>query len=445
MKIVVVGAGKLGYSVAEILSQEDHDVVVTDHVQNQLVAVENTLDVLTLFHNGGISSLFLNPDVMNADMLIAATGTDEVNMALSSLAKAHGITRTVARIRDVADGEKDRVMETFKIDLVLNPELLIATEIHRILMAPAALNVEDFAHGKVRLFEVKIKKKSKVLGKTLKEITLPEGVLAAMIFRGQRMIIPHGDDSFQLNDDAYFIGIPEQIEKFSENFRERKSKKIEKVMIIGAGRSGRRLTRMLDTSGVKVKLVDIDEERLRLVAGDLSNNSMAILGDGTDIDLLIEEEVASADFLIALTEDDKLNLMLALLAKHLRTAQTVVRFYRTDYISIMEKAGVDVALSARHLAATEVLAFARQGGVRKVSYLDEGLKAEAVEVVVQNGAKVAGKTLMEAKLPRECLVSAYVREGVAKIPRGNTVLEAGDRVILILESSAAKKVMEFFR
>ena len=442
MKIVVVGAGKLGYSIAEILSQEEHDVVVVDREQSQLVAVENNLDVLTLFHGEGTPSLFLRPDLKNADMLVAATGTDEVNMSLSLLAKTHGIEHTVARVRDVFGEDKKRIMETFKIDLVLNPELLIATEINRILMTPSALNIEDFAHGKVRLFETKIKRKSKLIGKTLKDIKLPEGVLAGMIFRGGRMIIPHGDDSFQLNDNAYFIGLPEKIEQFSQNFIEIKTKKIERVMIIGAGRSGRSLAKMLDASGVKVKLVDINKERLRLVAADFKN-SLAILGDGTDIDLLIDEEVASADFLIALTEDDKLNLMLALLAKHLRVGQTVVRFYRNNYVSLMEKSGVDVAVSARQLAAAEVLAFARQGGVRKVSYL-EGAKAEAVEVIVQEGAKVAGKMLMEAKLPRECLVSAFVRGGSAQIPRGNTVLNAGDRVIIFLESSASKKVMEFF-
>ena len=444
MNIVIVGAGKLGYSIAELLAQEDHEVTVVDNDKNQLVAVDNTLDVLTIYHGGGIVSLFNDPNLKNADMLIAATGWDDTNVALCALAKAHGAQSTVARVReDMTRDAKERLMETFKIDLILNPELLAATEIHRVLMTPDALNIAEFAHGKIRLFEIKIPKRSKILGKSLKDVRLPPGVLVGMIFRGQRMIIPHGDYTFQLHDNAYFIGVPEEIEKFSQNFTEQKAKHIERAMIIGAGRAGRFLTKMLDNSGVRVKLIDIDEERLRMVAADLKN-SLAILGDGTDIDLLIEEEAASADTFICLTDDDKLNLMLALLAKHLNVPHTVVRVYREEYEALMEKVGVNYAVSARHLAASEVMAFARQGSVKKVSYL-EGAKAEAVEVIVQEGAKIAGVPLMNAKLPRECLVSAFVRDGEALIPRGNTILQAGDRVIVFLESGASNKVMEYFK
>ena len=445
MKITIIGAGKLGYSIAELLSQEEHEVTVADNDKNQLIAVENTLDVLTLYHDSGVVSLFEDANVKNADMIIAVTGSDETNLAISVLAKANGAEYTVARVREeiLDNDKKKRLAETFNIDLLLNPELLAAQEIHRVLMTPDALNIADFAHGKISLFEVKIPRKSKLLGKSLREANLPQGVLAGMIFRGQRMIIPHGDFTFQLHDNAYFIGMPGEIEKFSQNFVERKAKHIERVMIIGAGRGGRLLSKMLDNSGVKVKLIDTNEERLKKVAGDF-RNSLAILGDGTDIDLLIEEEAASADTFIALTDDDKLNLMLALLAKHLNVPHTTVLVYRTEYEALLEKIGVNFAVSSRNLAASEVMAFVRQGGVKKVSYL-EGAKAEAVEVIVQEGAKVADKKLMDAELPRECLVTAFVRDNEAFIPRGNTILRAGDRVIVLLEAGSSKKVMEYFK
>ena len=444
MKIVIVGAGKLGYSIAELLAQEDHEVTVTDSDKEQLVEVENTLDALTIFHDGGIISLFDDPNIQSADMLIAVTGADETNAALCALAKSYGIQNTVARVREeITDEQKRHLMETLKIDLVLNPELLAAREIHRVLMTPDALNIAEFAHGKIRLFETKITKRSKVLGKTLKEVELPQGVLAGMIFRGQRMIIPHGDYSFGLHDNAYFIGIPEEIEKFSKSFTEQKAKHIERAMIIGAGRAGRLLAKMLDLSGVRVKLIDTDESRLQMISADFKN-SLAILGDGANIDLLIEEEAASADTFIAITDDDKQNLILALLAKHLNVPHTVVRVYRTEYEALMEKVGVNYAVSARHLAASEVMTFARQGAVKKVSYL-EGARAEAVEIIVAEGAKVAGIPLMKAALPRECLVCAFVRKNEAHIPRGNTILEAGDRVIVFLESGASNKVMEYFK
>lgn len=445
MRIVIVGAGKLGYSIAEVLSQEQFDVVMVDHEEGQLEAVKNTLDVLTIHANGASPITMNDPDIKGAGILIAVTGSDEVNMVACILAKKHGVTHTVARIRDMQfmSEAKDYLKENFDIDLMLNPELITAHEINRILMTPAALNVEDFAHGKVRLFEAKIRRRSKLAGIPLKELKLPKGVLAGMIFRDHRMIIPHGDDSFMVHDNAYFIGMPEEIEKFSQNFVQRDARKLERVMIIGAGRTGRALARLLDAQKVKVKVIERDQERCRLMAEQLTDG-IAIYGDGTDIDLLMEEGVGSADVVICLTEDDKLNLMLALLAKHLKARKTVVRVARNEYVDLMEKVGVDVVVSARLLSASEVMAFARRGGVVSVSYL-EGAKAEAMEVIVQEGAPVARKKLMEAKLPKECLVCAYVRNGVAAIPGGMTELLPGDRIILFIQTKFAQKVMKYFK
>ena len=202
---------------------------------------------------------------------------------------------------------------------------------------------------------------------------------------------------------------------------------------------------MLEKQGVRVKVIDKDPERCRLMADKLVNG-IAICGDGTDIDLLTEEGVAEADVVVCLTEDDKLNLMLALLARHMshNKTKTVVRVARNEYVELMEKVGVDIVLSARLLSASEVLAFARRGGVVSVSLL-EGAKAEAVEVIVQEGAPVAGKPLMEAKLPRACLVCAYVRDGEAVIPNGATVLQPGDRTILFIQTQFSKKVMQYFK
>ena len=266
-----------------------------------------------------------------------------------------------------------------------------------------------------------------------------------MIFRDHRMIIPHGDDCLMPHDNAYFIGDPAEIQKFSETFVHRDARKLEHVMIIGAGRTGRFLAKMLDEADVAVKIIDTNRERSRLAAEALENG-LAICGDGTDIDLLMEEGVADADAVVCLTEDDKLNLMLALLVRHLskKDMKTVVRVERNEYVELMEKVGVSIVLSSRLLPASEVLAFARRGGVVSVSLL-EGAKAEAVEVIVQEGAPVVGIPLKDAALPRECLVCAYVRGGEAAIPNGNTTLLAGDRVILFVQTDFSKQAMAYFK
>ena len=445
MRIVIVGAGKLGYSIAELLANEEFDVVLVDQDETRLEAAKNTLDVLTVTANGASPITMNDPDIRSADILIAVTAGDEVNMVACILAKKHGITHTVARIRDMQflSEEKEYLKENFDIDLMLNPELITAREVYRILMTPAALDVEDFASGKVRLFETKVTRHSPLANIPLKDLEMPKAILAGMIFRDHRMIIPHGDDCLLPHDNAYFIGDPAEIQKFSETFVHRDARKLEHVMIIGAGRTGRFLAKMLDEADVAVKIIDTNRERSRLAA-EVLENGLAICGDGTDIDLLMEEGVADADAVVCLTEDDKLNLMLALLAKHLGAKKTVVRVARGEYVDLMEKVGVDIVLPTRLLSASEVLAFARRGGVVSVSLL-EGAKAEAVEVIVQEGAPVAGIPLMDARLPRECLVCAYVRGDEAVIPNGASVLLPGDRTILFIQTRFAQKVMKHFK
>ncbi len=446
MRVVIVGAGKLGYTIADLLSREQFDVVVVDHDAGQLDAIKANLDVLTLEANGASPITMENPDVGGADIFIAVTAGDEVNMVACILAKKHGCRHTVARIRDMQflSEAKDYLKQNFDIDLMLNPELIAASEINRILMMPAALNVEDFAHGKVRLFETKITRRTKLANIPLKDIQLPEGVLAGMILRDHRMIIPHGDDRLMVHDNAYFIGIPEAIETFSTNLVQRDARKLHRVMIIGAGRIGRALAQMLSLQGVYVKIIEQDAARCNRASEVLTGNSIAIHGDGTNIDLLQDEGIGSTDVVVCVTEDDRLNLMIALLAKHMGARKTIVRVYRTEYADLIEKVGVDVVVSARLLSASEVLAFARRGGVVSVSLL-EGAKAEAVEVIVQEGAMVANRKLMEAKIPRECLVCAYVRDGKAYIPNGHTVLLPGDRTILFILKQEAQNVMRFFK
>ena len=445
MRIVIVGAGKLGYSIAELLANEEFDVVLVDQDETRLEAAKNTLDVLTVTANGASPITMNDPDIRSADILIAVTAGDEVNMVACILAKKHGITHTVARIRDMQflSEAKEYLKENFDIDLMLNPELITAREVYRILMTPAALDVEDFASGKVRLFETKVTRHSPLANIPLKDLEMPKAILAGMIFRDHRMIIPHGDDCLLPHDNAYFIGDPKEIEKFSETFVHRDARKLEHVMIIGAGRTGRFLAKMLDDADVAVKIIDTNRERSRLAA-EVLENGLAICGDGTDIDLLTEEGVADADAVVCLTEDDKLNLMLALLAKHLGAKKTIVRVARGEYVDLMEKVGVDIVLPTRLLSASEVLAFARRGGVVSVSLL-EGAKAEAVEVIVQEGAPVAGIPLMKAHLPRECLVCAYVRGDEAVIPNGASVLLPGDRTILFIQTRFAQKVMKYFK
>ena len=443
MRIVVAGAGKLGYSVAELLADDEFDVVVIEDDPKRKDVVQNSLDVLVIEGNACSPTMFRDPDIRNADVLIACTDSDEVNMITCMMAKNNGIKHTVARIRNVdyAINSPEMLNSEMKIDLILNPERITAAEIDHILMTPSVLNVDDFAEGKVRMFEAKLKENSPYANIPLKNLKIPNDILIAMLFRKHKMIIPRGNDILLPGDNVYFVGKQEAILQFEKNFTNT-YEKLEKALIIGAGRTGRFLAPMLEKQGLMVKVIEKNKERCQMLAAQLEKG-LVLCGDGTDIDLLTEEGVAEADVVVCITEDDKLNLLLALLAKHLGAKKTIVRVARNEYIELMEKVGVDVVLSSRLLSAGEVLRFVRKGGIVSVSLL-EGAQAEALEIIVAAGSEVEGKALRNIKLPQECLICAIVHNNEAIIPNGDTVLHADDRIILFVKSELVKSTVPMF-
>lgn len=443
MRIVIAGAGKLGYSIAQLLAEDQFDVVVVELDSKRKEVVQNSLDVLAIEGSACSPTIFNDPDVRDADVLIACTDSDEVNMITCMMAKSSGIKHTVARIRNVeyAIHSPEMLHNEMQIDLILNPERITAAEIDHILMTPSALNVDNFGEGKVRMFEAKLKANSPYINVPLKHLVIPNDILVAMLFRKHKMIIPRGDDYLQPGDNVYFVGKYDVIKRFEENFSDT-YEKLEKAMIIGAGRTGRFLAPLLEKQGLLVKVIEKNKERCQMLASQLERG-LVLCGDGTDIDLLTEEGVAEADVVVCITEDDKLNLLLALLAKHLGAKKTIVRVARNEYIELMEKVGVDIVLSSRLLSAGEVLQFVRKGGIVSVSLL-EGAQAEAIELIIGENSEVTGRSLREIDLPRECLVCAVVRDGEAHIPNGDTVLLANDRIILFIKSEAVKHTVPLF-
>lgn len=445
MRIVVIGAGHLGYIISELLSNEGYDVIVVDSDAEKLESVRTSLDVLTIHADGTSPSFMRSSDVRGSDLVVAVTAMDEVNIIACILAKKNGIPHTIARIRDpkFLSEPVDYIRENFDIDLVLSPELITAREISRLIMTPSAINVEDFAGGKVRLLETKISPHSPLAHRELKDITLPPQVLAALILRDHHMIIPHGNDRILPLDYVYFLGNPDSLKEISAHGHAKYQRRTKKALIIGAGRTGQTLAPMLEKQGISVKVIDNNEEHCRRTAEKLKKG-LVLCGDGTDIDLLTQEGVSEADTAICTTKDERLNLMMALLARHLGARQTIVRVTRTEYISLMQQVGIDIVLSTRLLAAGEVLAFVRRGSVVSVSLL-EGAKVQALEIILPEGSRAAGKPLMKVGVPKSCLVGAYVRNGEAHIPDGHSVLEAGDTVILIAEADKAQRIISYIK
>ena len=443
MKIIVIGAGKVGYSLSERLVQDGHDVYLVEKSADRVRNLEHALDVHLVEGSGSDLSL-LNEIGDDAGMLIAVTDSDEVNMLACAVAKIAGIPKTIARVRDNAyEGEDSgRIRAELGVDLFINPEMVTAQELLDILETPSALDVEDFGNGRVRLLEIKMRDNSAVVGRRLQDIGFPEGVLVAGILRGGEMIIPNGSSVIAMFDNVFFLGSIEGIQEL-EGWFSSASGKTERIAIIGAGLIGRHLTLLLEEAGYSVKVIEKRMDRCECLAG-MVDRAMIICGDGTDAELLESEEIGDSDAIICLTDDDKLNLLVALLAKHMGVDKTFVRVGRPEYISLMEQVGIDVVFSPRLLTSGEILRLVRTGKELVGITSFGGAKAEAVELVIGSASPVVGRALKQIKLPTDSLVGAVVHGDDAVVPRGDTVLCEGDRIVIFTLPERVHDILAYF-
>lgn len=443
MKIVVVGAGKVGYSLAQRLAQDQHDVYVIEKNGDRIKNLENNLDVNLVQGNGSSISLLQEIGIADMGMLIAVTDSDEVNMLACMLGKAAGIPKTIARVRDTEyeNGTNAVIRDRLGIDLFINPEMVTAQEIYKVLKTPAALDVEDFASGAVRLVEFKIRNNLHVTGIPLRKLELPPNVLIVGIMRGGEMIIPHGESTLEYLDNVFFLGAKESIDKV-EVWLNEVSHPTQRVVIIGAGLIGRNLTLLLEADGYDVKVIEKDLDRCEQLAA-LVNRSIVIHGDGTDVDLLQAEEISDNDVIICLTDDDKLNLLVALLAKHLGVPKTFVRVGRLEYITLMEQVGIDVVFSPRLLTSGQILRLIREGeNLINISTF-EGSKAEAIEISITNRSNLMNQYLKDLKFPGKSLVGAVVRDNRTIVPKGDTQLVEGDHIVIFTLPEYVNKLLTY--
>ena len=444
MHIIIIGAGKVGYSLAKRLSEESHSVVIIEKDEEHLSAVKLNLDVTTILGNGASPQTLIEAGVRKSGLVIAVTFSDEINMLSCLAAKKLGAKKTIARVRSEdysKEGELIFFNDAVGVDLSINPELITALEILRILITPGAINVEHFAEGKVQMFETKIKPDFPYSNIPLFNLTLPPQILVAGIIRDNETIIPSGRDSFLVNDNVFFLGEDEAIHQFSRQFSNKQSK-IEKVLIIGAGRIGRYLASMLLEKDISVKIIEKDPKRAQFAADQLKKATV-FCADAANIDFLKNVGINEADAVVCLTEEDKLNLLLALLAKHLKSEKTIIKLEWTDYSALTEQLGIDVALSPRNITAGAILKLVRRGNIVQVSLL-QGANAEALEFIVNSKCRKINIPLKDAKFPKDALIGTIVRNGLPIIPDGNTTLMIDDTVIVFVLTESVEKVISYF-
>ncbi|GAU76411.1 Trk system potassium transporter TrkA [Fusibacter sp. 3D3] len=442
MKVMIIGAGKLGKKIAAALNGEIH-VTLMDNNPLVLDRLKDHMDVLTVHANGARKDILEEMNIETYDLTIAVTSSDEANILISSMSKNLGSKRSIARIRNPEYASQlDFFKKHYNIDYVINPELSTANMILRYLMESYTFYFDDYAKGKVSVVNFNIKNISNFVNKSISDLDHLDDLVIAAISRNGNIIIPHGDTILQENDTIYVVGQRNKIHGLAKVLKSSvDNKNIRKVMILGGSKIGYYLAKSLTKKGVSVKIIESDLDRCKELSELLPNNALIIHGEGTDIDLL-EEDLADMDAFIGCTGFDEENLFMSLRAKQLNIGKVIAKISRQSYVHIIEKLGIDMAINPVNITASDILKYIRGGRVAAVSLLLGG-QAEVMEIIADKNLSIINKPLKSLKLSQGIIIGAIVHKGNVIIPHGESKIQAGDRVVIfsILEKVPKLKAL----
>lgn len=437
MKIIILGAGQVGASTAEILSREDNDITLVDHNTEVLDALADRLDIRVVPGKASSPEVLVQAGVEDVDMLLAVTNSDETNMIACQI--AHSLFNTPTKIARVRSPDYLAQPGLFcngaiPIDVIISPEQVVTDEILRLIEHSGALQVIDFADGKIRLVGLRAYFGGALVGKELSELAnhLPAShPRIAAIYRGERAIIPNGKTVIEVDDEVFFIATRDDISAVMQELR--RSKEIgHRVIIAGAGNIGFRLAQSLEQTGFQVKLIERDAERARRVSEQLED-TVVLQGDAADEELLREENIDAMELFCALTNEDEANILSAWLAKRLGARRTMAIVNRAAYIDLVQSV-LDIAISPRLATVSALLSHVRRGDVKAAHSLRRGL-AEVIEVVAhgdRSTSKIVGRPLRGVKLPPDATIGAVMRDDKLLALDGDSVIEEGDHVVLFV-------------
>jgi len=437
LKIIILGAGQVGGSLAEHLASEANDITVVDTDPDRLRALGDRLDIRTIQGRGSFPTVLRQAGADDADMLVAVTSSDETNMVACQVAYTLFHTPTkIARVRESAYLTRAGLFDNdaIPVDVLISPEQVVTNYIKRLIEYPSSLQVIDFAEGKVQLVAVRAYYGGTLVGQQLRQLRthMPNvDTRVAAIFRRDRPIIPQGDTVIEADDEVFFIAAKADILAVMGEMR-RLDRSNKRIVIAGGGQIGERLAEAIENR-YQVKIIEMNPARCRYLS-DTLNNTVILQGSSSDRDLLMEENIDNADLFLALTNDDEANIMSSLLAKRLGAKKVMTIINNPAYVDLVQGGEIDIAVSPQLATIGTLLAHVRRGDIVSVHSLRRGA-AEAIEIVAHGDAKsskVIGKAIMHINLPPGTTIGAITRADQVLIAHDSTVIESGDHVIMFL-------------
>jgi len=450
MRVLIVGAGQVGYFLSERLSLEGHEVTLIDRSDENMRQAENRLNVLGITGNGASAETLEQAGIDETDIFIAVTDLDEVNILACLLAREYKVKTRIARVKSIDYSGEGAILskEKLGIDLLINPNDAVAEELVKIAGRTGTFDVAEFVEGQVQFLGYRIAETSPLCDLTLKELGELRGIyrfVVTAITRNGKTIIPRGDDTIQAGDSIFIFAhtkdLPAIQYMLKQEAEESKSGR-QRAFILGGGHIGLHIARALETRRFDVRLIDHDEERCEKLSAKLAKG-MVIHADGTDVQTLIDEGIEHADVFIATTDSDETNIISSLLARQHGADRTLTLINNPDMLSLAPTLGIDACISPRIAAASAILKYVRRGDIVSVTAI-EGSNAEALEIEIKKDSEILRTPLRELIFPQNAIIGAIVRGENYQIPDGESTLEAGDRVVIFALPEALSKVERFF-
>ncbi|MDE2216331.1 MAG: Trk system potassium transporter TrkA [Planctomycetota bacterium] len=442
MKILIVGAGAVGFNLAKQLSKEGHDISVVEKDPDLVKLITEKLDVFVVSGTASSPITLEEAGIKNADMVLAVTNSDEINMVVCTLSHSYGVKTKIARIRNPEFTDEQSILHQngFYIDHVINTEKITINSILDIIGTPGAIYVADFTAGDILLRGFNVPTDAPIVGKKLselKEVESTDSFLIVAIQRNEKMVIPTGETKLMPHDNI-FVLVAKGALPFFLPMVNRRADEVEKVIIYGVNRASLELAKNLEDQKIGVTLIEPDKEKTQQAASVL-DKTIVLHGSALDIDLLKEASIDITDFFVALSGNEQVNILSSLLAKRLGAKKAIVLTEDPAFVPIINSLGMDIVINSRLITAGSILQYIRRGGTLAVVKFQQS-EAEAMELIVDKNSKIVGKPLREVSFPQGSILGAIVREGVMQIPTGNTVINPGESIIVFALPNAIEKV-----